>query len=153
MKITSRAVSVLLALTASPAVSDDDVLQKALNYIFRGDIGAPGVSIVDRKACVVKVVSMGGGLEQTFFLRAVKSARIENQLRQTTYGPQYRPVISLEGDGTVMEETVWPGTKSAETSRTKKTAISIIGDVERTQNALHLVVSDFCQPEASKLPF
>jgi hypothetical protein len=130
--------------------AEDDVFQEAINYVFTGKIDPrDGPEIVDRKSCVVVVRDPKFKRYARYYLSRFKMdvARITKKYS----GSQIFYELEVEGDDVVLEylnidkTTVEQGYKSAQ--------ISLPGNVDQTQKALHLIFSDSCKADKPKTPF
>jgi hypothetical protein len=132
------------------AVAEDDVFQEAINYVFTGRIDpTDGPDIVDRKSCIVVVPEPDLNRYARYYLKRFKMdvARISKKYagRQTLYE------LEVEGDDVILEflkadkTTVDYGFKSAH--------ISLPGNIDETEKALHLIFAEHCKPDKPKSPF
>jgi len=138
-----------LVFLQTPALSEADVFQQAVNYVFTGNIeptDAP--DIVDLKSCVVV-------LRDPKFNRYIRYYLSRFNMDDAIFGKKYsgsRPYYQLDvkGDDVVIEylnldkKTVAQGYRSAQ--------IPLPGDFEQTQKALR-IVTDRCKAEKPKTPF
>lgn len=131
-------------------VAEDDVFQQAINYVFTGKIDPrDGPEIVDRKSCVVVVPDPKFKRYARYYLSRFKMdvARIS----KTYSGSHVFYELEVEGDDVVVEylnidkTTVEQGYRSAQ--------ISLPGNVDQTQKALHLIFSESCKASKPKAPF
>jgi hypothetical protein len=131
-------------------VAEDDVFQRAINYVFTGKTDprdAP--EIVDRKSCVVVLPDSKYKRYARYYLSRFKMdvARIS----KTYSGSRVFYELDVEGDDVIVEylnidkTTVQQGYRSAQ--------ISLPGDVDQTQKALHLIFSEACKADKPKSPF
>ena len=134
----------------TPALSEADVFQQAVNYVFTGSIDPPdGPEIVDRKSCVIV-------LRDPKFNRYIRYYLSRFNMDGAIFGKKYsgsRPYYELDvkGDDVVIEylnpdkKTVTQGYRSAQ--------IPLPGDIEQTQKALRIIFTDHCKAEKPKAPF
>jgi len=145
--------AVFLLLTAplqTRAVAEDDVLQQAVNYVFTGRIDPQdGPAIVDRKSCVIVVPDAKYKRHIMYYLNRF---RMESSRISKIYsGAQVSYELEVEGDDTIVEylnngkNTVEFGLKS--------THISLPGNIDQTEKALHLIFHEYCKVEKPKTPF
>jgi hypothetical protein len=146
------AAAALLWVAASPvpAMAEDDVLQKAVNYVFTGTVDPTDPpEITNLKSCVVVVADPRS---KRFIRYYLSRLGLDDPRIDSTYvGRQPRYQLDVESDKVVVEylsvdkKTVTIGYKSAQ--------IPLPGDLDRTRKALQFVAGR-CQPEdAPKLPF
>jgi hypothetical protein len=134
----------------TPAWSEADVFQQAVNYVFTGSIDPQdGPEIVDRKSCVIV-------LRDPKFNRYIRYYLTRFHMDDAIFGKKYsgsRPYYELDvkGDDVVIEylnpdkKTVIQGYRSAQ--------IPLPGDIDQTQKALRLIFTDPCKAEKPKVPF
>ena len=147
----SFAVVIFFLWTVSlQAVVEDDVFQQAINYIFTGRIDPKdGPDIVDRKSCIVVVPEPNLNRYARYYLKRFKMdvARISKKYA----GRQILYELEVEGDDVILEylkadkTTVDFGFKSAH--------ISLPGNIDQTEKALHLVFAEHCKADKPKSPF
>ncbi len=141
---------VSLVSLQTPALSEADVFQQAVNYVFTGSIDPQGgPEIVDRKSCVIV-------LRDPKFNRYIRYYLSRFNMDGAIFGKKYsgsRPNYELDvkGDDVVIEylnpdkKTVVQGYRSAQ--------IPLPGDIDQTQKALRIIFTDHCQAEKPKAPF
>jgi hypothetical protein len=134
----------------TPALSEADVFQQAVNYVFSGNINPQdGPEIVDRKSCVVV-------LRDPKFNRYIRYYLSRFNMDDAIFGKKYsgsRPYYELDvkGDDVVFEylnldkKTVVQSYRSAQ--------IPLPGDIDQTQKALRIIFTDYCKAEKPKAPF
>ena len=132
------------------ALSEDDVFQQAINYIFTGRIDPKdGPEIVDQKNCIVVVPEPDLSRYARYYLNRFKMD--VSRISKKYAGRQVLYELEVEGDDTILEylkadkKTVNFGFKSAH--------IALPGNIERTEKALHLVFSEHCKADQPRLPF
>jgi hypothetical protein len=132
------------------ALSEDDVFQQAINYIFTGQIDPKGgPEIVDQKNCIIVVPEPDLNRYARYYLNRFKMD--VSRISKKYAGRQVLYELEVEGDDTILEylkadkKTVNFGFKSAH--------IALPGNIERTEKALHLVFSEHCKADQPKLPF
>jgi hypothetical protein len=141
---------VSLVSLQTPALSETDVFQQAVNYVFTGSIDPQsGPEIVDRKSCVIV-------LRDPKFNRYIRYYLSRFNMDGAIFGKKYsgaRPYYELDvkGDDVVIEylnpdkKTVAQGYRSAQ--------IPLPGDIDQTQKALRIIFTDHCKAEKPKAPF
>ena len=141
---------VSLVSLQTPALSEADVFQQAVNYVFTGSIDPQdGPEIVDRKSCVIV-------LRDPKFNRYIRYYLSRFNMDGAIFGKKYsgaRPYYELDvkGDDVVIEylnpdkKTVVQGYRSAQ--------IPLPGDIDQTQKALRIIFTDHCKAEKPKAPF
>ena len=141
---------VSLVSLQTPALSEVDVFQQAVNYVFAGSIDPQdGPEIVDRKSCVIV-------LRDPKFNRYIRYYLNRFNMDDAIFGKKYsgsRPYYELDvkGDDVVIEylnpdkKTVVQGYRSAQ--------IPLPGDIDQTQKALRIIFTDHCKAEKPKAPF
>jgi hypothetical protein len=151
LSLAIAAASILaLAPRQARAMSEDDVFQQAVNYIFTGRIDPKdGPEIVDPKACIVVLPEPDLNRYARYYLNRFKMD--VSRISKKYAGRQVLYELEVEGDDTILEylkadkKTVNFGFKSAH--------IALPGNIERTEKALHLVFSEHCKTDQPKLPF
>lgn len=133
---------------ATGVQQDDDVLEKAFNYVLVGDInGDPQkivqVQIIDRKECIVTKSAMG--LKMTYYFRRMKPDTAEFIPYSSPYGTGASIALQIEGDEPIMER--------GDGEKSNRATIIVAGELERTKRALQLIFSQYCPPESTGLPF
>ena len=118
----------------------NDTLQMALNYVFRGDINGKAVSIINQNSCIVEV----DGLKYYFRRMKPETGQFRSVVKNIPYGPIRYTAFEIEGDQVIVE---------VGNDGSKEASIPIVGNVERTKNALMLIFSQYCPSEGPKLPF
>jgi hypothetical protein len=146
------AVTALLwtAALQPQAAAEDDLLQKAVNYVFTGSVEPENPpEITDRKSCVVVVADAKWKRFIRYDLSRLKLD--EPRINSTYSGRQANYQLDVEGDKVVVEylgadkKTVTNGYKSAQ--------IPLPGDIERTRKAIQWLGAR-CKPgDAANLPF
>jgi len=141
---------VSLVSSQTPAWSEADVFQQAVNYVFAGSIDPPdGPEILDRQSCVIV-------LRDPKFNRYIRYYLSRFNMDGAIFGTKYsgsRPYYELDvkGDDVVIEylspdkKTVAQGYRSAQ--------IPLPGDIDLTQKALRIIFTDHCKAEKPKVPF
>ena len=132
------------------ALSEDDVFQQAINYIFTGRIDPKdGPEIVDPKTCIVVVPEPDLNRYARYYLNRFKMD--VSRISKKYAGRQVLYELEVEGDDVILEflkadkATVNFGFKSAH--------ISLPGNIDRTEKALHLVFDGHCKADQPKSPF
>jgi hypothetical protein len=132
------------------ALSEDEVLQQAINYIFTGRIDPKdGPEIVDQKNCIVVVPEPDLNRYARYYLNRFKMD--VSRISKKYAGRQVLYELEVEGDDVILEflkadkTTVNFGFKSAH--------ISLPGNIDRTEKALHLVFDGHCKADQPKSPF
>ena len=131
-------------------LAESDVFQQAVNYVFTGKIDPQDApEIVDRKSCVVVVLDPKFKRYARYYLSRFKMDVANIHKRYS--GSKIFGELEVEGDDVVLEylnvdkTTVIQGYRSAQ--------ISLPGNIDQTQKALHLIFSDFCKADKPKIPF
>ena len=132
------------------ALGEDDVFQQAINYIFTGRIDPKdGPEIVDPKNCIVVVPEPDLNRYARYYLNRFKMD--VSRISKKYAGRQVLYELEVEGDDVILEflkpdkATVNFGFKSAH--------ISLPGNIDRTEKALHLVFDGHCKADQPKSPF
>ena len=150
--VAAASLSGIVSLVSlqTPALSEADVFQQAVNYVFTGNIDPQGgPEIVDRKSCVIV-------LRDPKYNRYIRYYLSRFNMDGAIFGKKYsgaRPYYELDvkGDDVVIEylnpdkKTVAQGYRSAQ--------IPLPGDIDQTQKALHIIFTDHCKAEKPKAPF
>ena len=134
----------------TPALAEADVFQKAVNYVFTGEVDPPdGPEIVDRKSCVVV-------MRDPKFKRYIRYYLGRFNMDDALFGKKYSGArvfheLNVKGDDVVIEyldldkKTVIQGYRSAQ--------VPLPGDIDQTRKALRIIFTDHCKPEKPKTPF
>ena len=150
LSAVASAALVAVGFVQTPALSEVDVFQQAVNYVFTGNIDPPdGPEIVDRKSCVIV-------MRDPKFNRYIRYYLSRFNMDDAIFGKKYsgsRPYYELDvkGDDVVIEylnpdkKTVAQGYRSAQ--------IPLPGDIDLTQKALRIIFTDHCKAEKPKAPF
>lgn len=148
--IAFAAVSFILLAPSQIRTMAEDLLQEAINYVFTGSIEPEnGPKIVDRKSCVIVMPDQRNKRFVRYYLSRFKidSSRIS----KTYSGRQTNYTLEVDGDDMIIEylsldqTTVTSGFKSAQ--------ISLPGNIEQTERAIHLIFTEYCKPDRPKTPF
>jgi hypothetical protein len=149
LAIAAASILVLVPLQTR-AMSEDDVFQQAVNYIFTGRIDPKGgPEIVDPKACIVVLPEPDLNRYARYYLNRFKMD--VSRISKKYAGRQVLYELEVEGDDVILEflkadkATVNFGFKSAH--------ISLPGNIDRTEKALHLVFDGHCKADQPKSPF
>ena len=138
-----------LVLLQTPARSEVDVFQQAVNYVFTGSVDPPdGPEIVDRKSCVIV-------LRDPKFNRYIRYHLGRFNIDEAIFGKKYSGSrayyeLDVKADDVVIEylnpdkKTVAQAYRSAQ--------IPLPGDIDQTQKALR-IMSEGCKAEKPKAPF
>lgn len=151
-----RAFRLLVAVTAAflwtqqPAVAEDELLQKAINYTLTGTVEPTDPpEIVDRKSCIVVMRDPKWNRYIRYYLTRL---RLDDPNITSTYsGRHVSYQLDVEGDQIVVEylnpdkTTVTIGYRSAQ--------IPLPGEIDQTKKALALIAERCKQGGATKLPF
>jgi hypothetical protein len=134
----------------TPARAGEDLFQKAVNYVFTGQVDpreAP--EIVDRKSCVIVMRDPKFNRYIRYYLLRFK---MDDALFDKNYsGSRVSYRLSVKGDDILIEyldpdrRTVMQGYRSAQ--------IPLPGEIEQTQKALQIIFTDHCKAEKQKSPF
>jgi hypothetical protein len=144
----------IVAILRSPvghvrAAPQDDLLQKAVNYIFTGRIDpSDGPEIKDRQSCIVVVPDPKFIRYVRYYLSRFKIG--DARVSKTYSGPQISYQWEVDGDDVIIEylkadkKTVDYGFKSAH--------IPLPGDIDQTNKAIRLI-AQLCKVDRPKSPF
>jgi hypothetical protein len=147
-------VAAVTFLWAAPpqirAATEDDLLQKAVDYVFTGKVDPESApEIVDRKSCIVVMRDPKWNRFIRYYLTRL---RLDDPNIDSTYsGRHVRYQLDVESDKIVVEyldldkKTVTNGYRSAQ--------IPLPGDIDQTKRALHLIAERCKQDGPPKLPF
>lgn len=132
------------------AAGGDDVLQKAVNYMFTGKVDpADAPQIVDRKACVVVVRDPDYKRYARYYLARFRFD--DGSIVKKYSGSRVLYELDVVSDDAVVEylsldkTTVLHGYKSAQ--------IPLPGNIEQTRRAFQLIFGQYCKPENSSNQF
>ena len=137
MRRLSLAILIATTVWAGTASSEDDEFKRAVNYVFSGNVEGrtPQLlsTIVDQENCIISVETPGNSW--VYYLKEIKpdSVMIDEHSRK----------ISFEGDNTVVEHS-FEGLPKVE--KDNKNSIMLRGDIERTKDALKLILTKYCLP-------
>jgi hypothetical protein len=128
-------------------MSEDDVFQQAINYIFTGRIDPKDYpEIVDRKSCIIVIPEPNLNRYARYYLNRFKMD--VSRISKKYSGRQIFYELEVEGDDIIFEylksdkTTVEFGFKSAH--------ISLPGNFDQTEKALKLVFTEHCKPDKPK---
>jgi hypothetical protein len=132
------------------ALAETDVFQKAVNYVFTGEIDpVHGPEIVDQKSCIVVMPDPKFKRYIRYYLGRFK---MDNALFDKKYsGSRVFYEMNVKGDDVVIEylasdrKTVTEGYRSAQ--------VPLPGDIDQTRKALRIIFTDHCKPEKPKTLF
>jgi hypothetical protein len=148
--VVATVAVVWMAAPPIRAGAEDDVLQKAINYVFTGTVDPKDApEVVDRKSCVVV---MRDPRLNRFIRYYLTRLHLDDPNIDSTYaGRQVRYQLDVESGNIVVEylapdkTTVINGYKSAQ--------IPLPGDIDQTKKALQLIAARCKQDGTPKLPF
>ena len=150
LSVASLATFLWTATPQAPALAAEDLFQQAVNYLFTGRVDPQdGPEIVDRKSCVVVVPDPKFKRYARYYLNRFKMD--VSRISKKYTGTEVVYELEVEGDGILLEYlkadkmTVDYGFRSAH--------ISLPGNIDQTERALHLIFSNFCKAEKLKPPF
>jgi hypothetical protein len=132
------------------ALAVDDVFQRAVNYVFTGEIDPKdGPQVVDRGSCIVVVPERKFNRYARYYLSRFKMdvARVSKKYA----GTQVIYQLEVEGDSVIFEylkadkSTIDYGFKSAQ--------IPLPGNINQTERALQLIFTEQCKNDKPKSPF
>lgn len=131
------------------AAAEDDLLQKAIDYVFTGTVGPEnGPEIVDRKSCIVVMRDPKWNRFIRYYLTRLK---LDDPNIDSTYsGRHVSYQLDVESDKIVVEYLDLD--KKTVTIGYRSTQIPLPGDIDQTKKALHLI-AERCKQEGAKLPF
>jgi len=150
LRLALAFASLLFAAPLQSRAAEDDMLQKAVNYVFTGRIDPlDGPAIANRKSCVVVVPDPQFKRYIRYYLIRFKME--ESRISKLYSGSKISYELEVGGDDTIVEylnidkTTIDFGLKSVH--------ISLPGDIAQTEKALHLIFNEYCKPEKPKTPF
>lgn len=132
------------------AIAEADLFQVAINYVFTGKTDpqeAP--EIVDRKSCIIVMRDPKFKRYIRYYLSRFKMDTV--RFNKTYAGRQELYDLEVEGDSVLLEYldmdkmTVAQGYKSAH--------IPLPGNIDQTQKALKIILTDHCTADQPKTPF
>jgi hypothetical protein len=149
----SFAIAVVsLSWTASLQIraAAEDEFQDAVNYVFTGRIDPQdGPEIVDRNSCVVILSDPKNQRYVRYYLSRFRMDAV--RISKTYSGRQTFYTLEVEGDDVVVENLA--ADKKAVVAGYRTAQISIPGDIDQTEKALHLIFTDHCKADKPKPPF
>ena len=132
------------------AMTEDDVFQQAINYVFTGRIDPKDhPEIVDQKSCIVVIPEPNRNRYARYYLNRFKMD--VSRISKKYAGRQIFYELEVEGDDIILEylkadkTTVEFGLKSAH--------ISLPGNIDQTERALNLVFAEHCKADKPRSPF
>jgi hypothetical protein len=151
LRLVVAIASVLwIAITHGPALAENDVFQQAVNYVFTGRVDPQDApEILDRKSCVVLVPDRKFNRYVRYYLKRFKmdSARISKKYS----GALTLYELEVEGDDVVLEYV--KADKTTADYGFKSAHISLLGNIDQTEKALHIIFEQYCKAEKPKSPF
>jgi hypothetical protein len=132
------------------AMTEDDVFQRAINYVFTGQIDPKDhPEIVDQRSCIVVMPEPNFNRYARYYLNRFKmdGSRISKKYS----GRQVFYELEVEGGDIIFEylkadkTTVEFGLKSAH--------ISLPGNIDQTEKAPKLIFAAYCKADKPKSPF
>ena len=148
--IAFAATAFILTAPLQIRAATEDLLQEAVNYVFTGTIAPEnGPKIVDRKSCIVVLPDERNKRYIRYYLSRFKMDG--SRISKTYSGRQTNYTLEVDGDDVIIEylrldqTTVTNGYKSAQ--------ISLPGNIDQTERALHLIFTEHCKADKPKTPF
>ncbi|MFZ1882740.1 MAG: hypothetical protein WAU53_03850 [Rhodoplanes sp.] len=155
-KRLSVAIAVALFLWMAPlqtrAITEDDVFQQAINYIFTGQIDPNPKhqpEIVDRKTCVVVVPKPNINRYARYYLNRFKMD--VSRISKRYAGRRVFYELEVEGDDIIFESL--KADKTTVEFGLRSVHISLPGNIDQTEKALKLVFARYCKPDKLKSLF
>lgn len=155
-KRLSVAIAVALFLWMAPlqtrAMTEDDVFQQAINYIFTGQIDPNPKhqpEIVDRKTCVVVVPKPDINRYARYYLNRFKMD--VSRISKRYAGRRVFYQLEVEGDDIIFESL--KADKTTVEFGLRSVHISLPGNIDQTEKALKLVFAEYCKPDKLKSLF
>jgi len=155
-KRLSVAIAVALFLWMAPlqtrAMTEDDVFQQAINYIFTGQIDPNPKhqpEIVDRKTCVVVVPKPNVNGYARYYLNRFKMD--VSRISKRYAGRRVFYQLEVEGDDIIFESL--KADKTTVEFGLRSVHISLPGNIDQTEKALKLVFAEYCKPDKLKSLF
>lgn len=143
--------ALIWATTGAADTTEDDLLQKAINYVFTGTVAPDNApEITDRASCTVVVPDPKW---KRFIRYDVSRLQLDNpRIGQTYVGRQANYQLDVESDKVIVEYL--GADKKTVTNGYRSTQIPLPGDdIDRTRKAMQLIAG-LCKPGgATKLPF
>ena len=130
--------------------ADNDLLQKAINYVFTGTVAPdPAPEITDRASCAVVVPDPKW---KRFIRYDLPRLQLDNpRISQTYAGRQANYQLDVESDKVIVEYL--NADKKTVTNSYRSAQIPLPGDIDRTRKAMQLIAGLCTTDGASKLPF
>jgi len=134
----------------TPALGETSMFQRALNYVFTGDIDPQdGPEIADQDSCVILLHDPKNDRYIRYYFDRFK---MDDAAFYKKYsGSRVYHEMHVKGDDVVIEylsldkKTVLQGYRSAQ--------IPLPGDIDQTRKALGIIFTDHCKAEKPKAPF
>lgn len=144
-------IAVAFFWMASPqAMTEDDVFQRAINYVFTGQIDPKNhPELVNEKSCIVVIPESNLNRYVRYYLSRFKMD--VSRISKKYTGRQVFYELEVEGDDIIVEylnadkRTVQFGFKSAH--------IPLPGNIEQTEKALKLIFAEHCKSDKPGSPF
>ena len=146
----AAAWSVAAVCLHTPVLAETDVFQKAVSYVFTGQVDPAGApQIADRQSCVVV-------MRDPKFKRYIRYHLGRFKMDTALYAKKYSGSrvfyeLHVKGDDIVVEyldpddKRVLQGYRSAQ--------IPLPGDIDQTRKALRIIFTDHCKQEKPQAPF
>lgn len=134
-----------MSAMATPAVAQDDVLPKAIRYLFTGTIDPETAPVIaDLASCTVIVTDPQYNRSIRYHLNRFRPDR--SRFESSYAGRTANYVLFVEGDDDVVE-FLNPDMTVAHSHRTAR--IALAGELDQTERALQ-VISEQCRPKKPK---
>jgi len=133
-------------------MTEDDVFQQAINYIFTGQIDPNPKhqpEIVDRKTCVVVVPKPNVNGYARYYLNRFKMD--VSRISKRYAGRRVFYQLEVEGDDIIFESL--KADKTTVEFGLRSVHISLPGNIDQTEKALKLVFAEYCKPDKLKSLF
>ena len=132
------------------AMTEDDVFQQAINYVFTGRVDPKdGPEIVDLKSCIVVIPEPNLNRYARYYLNRFKMD--VSRISKKYAGRQVYYELEIEGDDIILEYL--KADKTEVEFGLKSAHISLPGNIDQTEKALKLVFSEHCKADKLKSPF
>ena len=132
------------------AMTEDDVFQQAINYVFTGRVDPKdGPEIVDLKSCIVVIPEPNLNRYARYYLNRFKMD--VSRISKKYAGRQVYYELEIEGDDIILEYL--KADKTEVEFGLKSAHISLPGNIDQTEKALKFVFSEHCKADKLKSPF
>ncbi len=150
-RVSAIAVAAMVGLVPmhSQSVAEDDVLEKAINYLFTAKTDpSDGLEFVDRKSCAVLVSDRKNKRFAKYYLSRFHMD--DSSIIKRYAGSHVLYQLEVRGDDTIVEYTNLDKTTVIQAYDSAQ--IPLPGTLEEIRKSIK-IISSACKPENVKAPF